>query len=115
MRTFVKQRHSTPDIACWICCFGGLGILVQKSFRGHDDATDAESALRRLFIDECLLNRVRLFGSPEPFERGDLGAGHRLNRGDARADSIPFDDYRASAALAESTTEFRAAKFEIVA
>ena len=55
MRTCVKQRHRTRDIACVNFRFVGLGVLVQKSFGGHDHAVDAKSALSGLLFDEGLL------------------------------------------------------------
>src|SRR6185436_855161 len=58
-----------PDLAV-----AGFGILVEKSLGGHDDAVQAEAALRGLFGYEGLLNRMRLFRSPETLQSCDFSA-----------------------------------------
>src|ERR1700722_7074540 len=65
--------------------FCSPGILVEKGFGGHYDATHAESTLRRLFVDECLLNRVRLLDRSQTFERRNPGAGDGLDGSDTGA------------------------------
>ena len=51
-----------------------LRVLIEERLRREDDAVQAEAALRRLLVDERLLNRMRLLDGAEPFERRDLGA-----------------------------------------
>ena len=88
IRTLAKQRHSTPDSACWICVVGRARILVEERLGGQDDAAQAEAALRGLLVDERLLNRMRLLGRAQAFERRDLGTGDRADRRDARPDGL---------------------------
>src|SRR6187431_2468239 len=57
---------------------------IAKGLRGHDDAVDAEPALHGLFVDEGLLERVRIFRRPEAFERRDLGGSKGAEGGDTR-------------------------------
>src|SRR5262249_42883257 len=87
----------------------GIGILVQECLGRHDDAADTETTLGRLFLDEGLLQRVRLLYGSDPFERGDLCPFHRLHRCDAGADGLALDDDRACAALSQATAKLRAA------
>src|ERR1035441_190345 len=90
-------------------------ILIQKSFRRHDNAAHAESALRRLLVDKRLLNRVRFLDRPQPLQCGDAGPGHSLHRGHTGADGVPVNHNRTSPALTQATTELRTAKLQIVA
>ena len=39
---------------------GGFRVLIEEGLRRQDDAVEAEAALRRLLVDERLLNRMRL-------------------------------------------------------
>src|SRR5439155_531625 len=93
---------------------GGLGLLIEKRLRRQDHAVQAEAALRRLFVDECLLQRMRLLRRPQPFEGRDLRAGDRADRRHARTDCAAADDDRARAALAETAAELRPAEPEII-
>ena len=91
------------------------GILVQKSFGGHDDAAHAEAALRRLLIDERLLNRVGLFDAAQTFERCDFDAVDGLHRRDAGPHGLALDDDRTGAALTQPAAKLRPAQLQIVA
>jgi len=51
---------------------GRIGILSQKRRGLHDHPIDAITALHGLFVDESLLQRVRLLGRVEAFEGDDL-------------------------------------------
>ena len=76
IRMCTKQRHSTPDSACLISARRRLRVLIEKCLRGQDHAVQAEAALRRLFVDERLLDRVRLLRRAETLERRDARAGN---------------------------------------
>ncbi len=110
-----KQRHSTPDSACRISCVGGARVLVEEGLGGQDDAAQAEAALGGLFVDERLLNRMRLLGCPEALERRDRSRADLADRRDTRADRTSVGEHRARAALALAAAELRPAKGEIVA
>jgi hypothetical protein len=55
---------------------GRLRILVEKRFRGEDHSTQTEATLRRFFINESLLNGMRLIGRAQAFQRYDLRVIH---------------------------------------
>src|SRR5690242_12874396 len=95
--------------------FAGPRVLVEKGLGCHDHAVDAVAALRRLCVDERLLDPVRPLSGPESFERRHLFAAHGGQRGDARADRLAVDDHRARAALAEPAAEAGAFEIKIVA
>src|SRR5438128_1017294 len=71
---------SQPDL--------GLARLldaVEQRFGQHDHAGDAVAALRRLLGDESGLQRVRVLGGAEAFERGDLRLPEHADWRDAGA------------------------------
>lgn len=90
-------------------------MLIENSLGGEDHATQAKAALRRLLLDECLLNRVRTIDSSKPFERRDLGAADGAHRRHARTDRSATRNYRACPALSKAAAELGAAQAQIVA
>ena len=68
-----KQRHRTPDSAWWMSSSVALGVRSTNALAGQDDAAQAEAALRRLLVDERLLDGMRPLGRAEAVERGDVG------------------------------------------
>ena len=54
------QRHSVLFIPSRICASVGFGILVEQRLGGHDLPVLAKAALRDLFVDPGLLQRVQL-------------------------------------------------------
>jgi hypothetical protein len=105
-----RTLHALPDLRV-----GWTRVLVQERLRSEDLPVLAESALRHLLVDPCLLNRMELTVLREPLERRDLGAGDRRHRAHTRADGFTFDQHRARAALAEAASEPRAHEAEIIA
>ena len=93
----------------------GIGIFVDEGLGRHDDGVQAKTALRRLLVDESLLNRVRLVDGAEAIERGDFVSRDGFDRRDAGANRLTFHDHGAGAALAEAAAKFRSAKIQIVA
>src|SRR5205809_5251424 len=89
--------------------------LVEERFGRHDNAVDAESALHCLLIDEGLLDGMGSLDSSDPFQCRDLRSCHRTHRCDAGADRLTFDDDRTRPTLAQTATELRPAKREIIA
>lgn len=90
-----NRRHGALDLLV-----AGLGIFVQEGFGCHDDGVQAKTALRRLLVDESLLNRMRLGDAAEALKRGDFVPCDGLDRRDAGADGLAFYDDRAGPALA---------------
>lgn len=103
-------RHRVLDLI-----ISGVGILIEESLGSHNDSADAESALRRLFLDKRLLQRVRPVNGPEAFQSCYLDAFDGLHRGDAGPDCLVFDDHGTGSALAEPAAELRSAQFQIIA
>ena len=93
----------------------GLRVLIEVCLRREDDAAQAEAALRRLFVDERLLDRVRLFDRAEALERRDLRVRRLRHRRHAGADRAAADDHGARAALPEAAAELRTVQGEVVA
>jgi hypothetical protein len=93
---------------------GWIRVLVQKRLRGQDDAAHAVSALRRLLVDEGLLNRMRMPESSEPFQRDDLPGSGSRDRGDARADGFAAGKNCTRPALTKAATESRAIQTQII-
>ena len=50
----------------------GIRVYIENSLRRQDHAAEAKSALGRSFVDERLLNWVRLFRGAQTFERRNL-------------------------------------------
>ena len=65
---------------------GGLGSFIEQGFRGHDHAVDAVAALRRLLINESLLNLVEFLGCAQTFYRGDPLVLYGADRRDTGTD-----------------------------
>ena len=80
---------------------------------GQYDAAQAVATLRRLLVDERLLQRMRPLGTAEPLERGHTGPVHVPHLRDAGPDGTTIHEDRAAAALAEPAAEFRPAQSEL--
>src|SRR5271155_2075333 len=93
----------------------GMRISLQQRLRPHHHAGNAVTALRRLRLDEGLLDRRGLVLRAEPFERRDLLAGEQYDRRHAGKDRLAIDQHRAGAALAESAAEFGGVELELAA
>src|SRR6266702_5671320 len=91
-----------------LCCCEECGGL-------HDHAIDAVAALSCLFVDECLLNRMRLLGRTETLQGHDLGVGHGRDRHDAASQRLAVIVHRAGAALCQAATEMHAVQAKLVA
>ena len=76
--TAQHRRHRLLDIGV-----RGCGIPIQERGCCEDDTREAETALRRLLVDERLLDRMQPFDAAEPFERCHLGAVQRTDGSDA--------------------------------
>ena len=54
--------------------FGRFGVPLQQGLRPHHHAGDAVAALRRLLVDEGLLQLAGPLGRAEALDRGDAPA-----------------------------------------
>jgi hypothetical protein len=93
---------------------GGLWVYIEKSLCCQDDAAEAKAALRRPFLNECLLNRMRLFRSAQPFQGSDLRLANRAHRRYARPDRLPPQHHRAGTALRETATKPRSPQSKLI-
>jgi len=93
---------------------GWIGVLIQKSLCGQDDAADAVSALRCLLVDEGLLDRVRMLKRSETLQRDNFVACSSRHGSDARADGFTAGEHRARPALAKTATELRSIQLKVV-
>ena len=59
---------------------GGVRILSEKICRCHDESRLTIAALRHLFVDPRLLNRMESFLTSQTFERRDSSAVGKLHR-----------------------------------
>jgi hypothetical protein len=92
----------------------GRGLYVQHRLRRQDHATQAKSALSRSFVNECLLDWMRLLRCAETFQGRDFVLTRCLKGHDARAHHLAAYDHSAGAALSHSTAESRAAQPKLV-
>src|SRR5688500_9714603 len=77
-------------------------IAIEQRLGAHDHAVDAIAALGGLLADEGALQRVQPVDCAEPFQRRDLGAGERADRGHAGTHRLAVDQHRAGAALRQA-------------
>ena len=115
IRTWVPHLHRFPARACRT--WSSVGPFCRREERGrlHDHAVDAVAALSCLFVDECLLHRMRLFGRPKTFQGHDLGVGYRRNRHHAAAQRLAVIVHRTGAALRQPAPEVHAVQAKLVA
>src|SRR5262245_17252249 len=104
-----NARHSSSDFR-----LSRFGIPVQECLSRQNDPVNTEAALHGLLIDKGLLNCMRLFNRPKPFECGDLcpyDSAHACDTGPYR---LSFDTNGARPTLAETTPKLRPAQPQIV-
>src|SRR5579884_1481035 len=92
----------------------GGGVFVEHSFGGQNYAAQAEAALRGAFVDERLLNGMRLLGGAHAFECGEFGVPHRAHGHHAGTHDFAAHDHAAGAALRHSAPELRTAQAKLV-
>ena len=88
---------------------------MQQRLGRQYPAIQAVATLKSLFVDERLLDRMRIFGRPETFERDDFFPGRTRNRQEARTHRTVIDQHGACAALPQAATEPRIIHGEIIA
>src|SRR5436305_1131186 len=82
-------------------------VSLQQYRGAHQNARHAIPALHRLFGDEGALQRMRLFGIAQTFDRRDVLVSDRPQRGVARCHRAVVDDDVAGAAFAGAAAEMR--------
>src|SRR5262249_53367902 len=109
---------ATAEVAVHVranLCFGGAWILRQQLGALDQHSVVAIAALRRLLVDERLLQRMEHWRLREPLllcverrealERGQRFVGDRRNRRHAGADLDAVGEHRARAALRQPAAE----------
>src|SRR5262249_22090808 len=94
---------------------GWLLLLIEEGGSRHDPAVDAVAALRHLFLDIGLLNRMRLLGRAKAGKRHDLAVADGGDRRHARADRLAIEMHRAGAALRKPAAEMWIVEPDVVA
>src|SRR5919198_772926 len=94
---------------------GRLLLLVEQGGCCHHPAVDAIAALRHLFLDVGLLDRVRLFGRAQPSERHHLAVADGRDRRHAGADRLAVEMHRAGPALRKPAAEMWIVQTDVVA
>src|ERR1051325_431225 len=92
----------------------GMGILREQGRRGHDLTGLAVAALRHVFLDPGLLDRVAAIRR-QPFDRRDALAGHSGDGQDAGTGRDAVQMHRAGAALGDAAPELGAGESERIA
>jgi hypothetical protein len=82
-----------------------IGILLQQRLRAHDHSSNAVATLRRLFVNESLLNRGWFLRAAETFDRQNLAASERCNRQKTGEYRTTVDHHCARATLAHAASE----------
>src|SRR5262249_57692629 len=92
-----------------------LRLALEQLGRHHDHAVGAIAALRRLFVDERLLQRVRLLDGAKTLERRDLLVADIPDRRHAGTRRFCVEQYRTGAALPKAASEFGPIEPKVVA
>jgi hypothetical protein len=93
----------------------GIRLSVENGLCREDYAAETESALGSAFVDEGLLERVRLLRCAKTFEGSDLVLrSNRAHRHDARPDHLAAQNDRAGAALRQSAAESWASEAQVI-
>src|SRR5207244_2024027 len=93
----------------------GLLCCCEECRGLHDHTIDAVAALSCRFVDERLLNRMRLLSRTETLQGYDLGVSHGRDWHDAAAQCLAVVMHRAGAALCQAATEMHAVQAKLVA
>src|SRR5262249_54316142 len=94
---------------------GRLLLLIEEGGGGHDPAIDAVAALRHLFLDIGLLDRMRLLGGAKAGERHHFAIADGGNRRHAGTDRLAIEMHRAGAALRKPAAEMWIVEPDVVA
>jgi hypothetical protein len=94
---------------------GGVGIMVEKGLGSKDDAAEAKAALRRLFLNEGLLDGMRLLWRTQAFQGHNFGCADGAEWSNAGTSCLTIHEDGAGAALTQAAAEFGAAQLEFVA
>ena len=86
-------------------------MFVEQSFHRHDHAGGAEAALKGLVVEKSLLHGIDPAVLRETFDRQHILALDVARKGEARADGLAVDQYRAGTADADAATFDRAFEF----
>jgi hypothetical protein len=84
---------------------GSFRLSVQYSFGSQNDATQAKSALSGPFVNESLLDWVRLFWCAKAFKGRDLILANSAQWHHTRSNDLASQDHRARPALGHPASE----------
>src|SRR5512142_2836757 len=87
---------------------------VEERLRRDDDPRNAVPALRRLLVEERLLERMEVVRRADPLERRDRAFGEGCGGCDARRYRLAVHDHRARVALLEAAAELRRGQPQLI-
>ena len=110
-----RIRAATADIGHVLIniCVRGPGNSFEQGRRGHEHSRLTVPALWNIHFDPQLLQRMTGVRA-QSLDRGNARAGGRCERELAGADRLPINVHRTSAALSDTTTEFRACHSKMI-
>ena len=82
-----------------------VGIFLQQRLRAHDHSSNAVTTLRRLLVNESLLNCAGLFCAAKTLDRHHLAAGERCDRQQTRKHRTAIYHHGACSTLAHTAAE----------
>src|ERR1700693_1925416 len=92
-----------------------MRVLIEKRLEGHDEPGCAETTLRSVVIDECLLNRVGGIALHQALERVDCPARRLDSQDRARIDRPVVEEHSAGSALATIAHALGAGDIKLIA
>lgn len=89
---------------------------MQQGHCGHDLSRRAEATLWAEFIDECLLDGVKLAGfARDTLNRANVPIANTMRQSRTRVDRVVVDQHCARATLSSVTSKFGTRKAKLVA
>jgi hypothetical protein len=94
---------------------GGLRIVHEQRYGGHDQASGAKATLRSLFGEKGLLDRVKGLHSPQSLHGRHGFALNRADRQLAGRHCCAIDDHFARAALFQAAAKLSPFEVQVIA
>jgi hypothetical protein len=89
-------------------------FYVKNALGCQDHPAEAKAALSRAFLNECPLNRVRMFRCAEAFQSCYFSIPHRPDRHNTGPHDLIGHDHGARSTLSHSAAESRPAQSKLV-
>jgi hypothetical protein len=110
--------HTAPadvDFECFADIrIGGIGIVIEETFYGNDHAGCAETALRGLFVQEGLLDRMKCSRITQPLQCNEFRLSDVPHRHLTRRNGRTIDQDLARTALFKSAAKASSRQLQLV-